>query len=205
MCERSGVKKNARNLYLKRGTYWFSQQVKGKRAWVNLQTLRRSRGSSSAQDRPGRSNYASGDRLVAGSRCFHRVQAQQASIFDEQCRYQGAQPAISCSLASGQRNACHCDFRSVRAMSPSGAKTWFRQEKPAKPASETTAYSYMITLRAILRWVVEVRRVHFDNPVEKLDLPAVEHKTGSDSAIRRKTLCLQRQQTMTYLHSSLRI
>lgn len=38
MRERLGVKKNARNLYLKRGTYWFSQQVKGKRAWGNLQT-----------------------------------------------------------------------------------------------------------------------------------------------------------------------
>ena len=32
------MKKNARNLYLRRGTYWFNQQVKGKRTWVNLET-----------------------------------------------------------------------------------------------------------------------------------------------------------------------
>ena len=53
-------------------------------------------------------------------------------------------------------------------------------KKPPKPASEVTAHSYMMTVRAFFRWAVEVRRARFDNPVERMDLPRVEHKNRTD-------------------------
>ena len=48
-------------------------------------------------------------------------------------------------------------------------------KKPPKPASKTTAHSYIMTLRAFFRWSVEVRRVRFDNPMEHLEYALVEH------------------------------
>ena len=53
-------------------------------------------------------------------------------------------------------------------------------KNPAKPAGEVTANSYMMTLRAFFRWAVDVRRARFDNPVERLELPRVEHKARNE-------------------------
>lgn len=73
----------------------------------------------------------------------------------------------SATLASV--TTAHCE-NFYHAVQRPGFDTETRRKlkKPPKPASETTAHSYMMTLRAFFRWAVEVRRVRFDTSTGKL-------------------------------------
>ncbi len=176
------VKKNARNLYLRRGTYWFSQQIKGKRTWVNLQTsdeaeaVRRVRiVRADAIVRPETGLLPEVGAFIAYKRNKGRYSKNSGDtkvlILQKFARWLPAAATLA-NVTPAQCESFH------EAVQQPGFDTENRRKlkKQAKPASATTAHSYMMTLRAFFRWAVEVRRARFDNPVERLEFARVEHK-----------------------------
>ena len=179
----SFVKKNARNLYLRRGVWWFGQQVKGKRTWVNLQTddeaeavrrVRIVRADSIMRPETGLLpevdafiEYKLKNRLYSKNSADTKVLCLRAFV-----RWLPE----SATLANVTPAQCDGFFHAVQ-------RPGFDEEnrrklkKPSKPASESTAHGYLMTLRAFFRWAVEVRRVRFDNPVKQVEFGRIEHKT----------------------------
>jgi hypothetical protein len=51
-----------------------------------------------------------------------------------------------------------------------GTRTRARRANRSGPVTESTAQSYMMTLRSFFRWCVEVERTRLDNPVAKVKL-----------------------------------
>ncbi len=180
------AKKNARNLYLKRGSYWFGQQVKGKRIWVNLQTsdeaeaIRRVRlVRADPIMRPAVGLLPEVEAFVSSKRSKGRYSKNSADTKVLILRVFARWLPATATLTNVTPVQCESFYQAVQTP---GFDTENRRKlkKPLKPASETTAHSYTMTLRAFFRWAVEVRRSRFDNPIERLELARVEHRARKE-------------------------
>ena len=182
MCERFAVKKNARNLYLKRGSWWFAQQVKGKRQWINLHTndeaeAVRFRRLARANPiiRPETGLLPDVDAYVE-YKVKNRLHSKNSADTKVLCLRAFARwlPETA-TLANVTSEQCDGFYRAVQQPG-FDQDTRRKLKEPPRPASESTAHGYMMTLRAFFRWAVETRRVRFDNPVTRLEFGRVDHK-----------------------------
>ena len=182
MCERFGVKKNARNLYLKRGTWWFAQQVKGKRQWINLHTsdeaeavrLRRLARANPIL-RPETGLLPDIDAFI-DYKLKNRLYSENSAKTKVLClRAFSRWLPDTATLANVTTEQCNAYFRAVQEP---GFDTDNRRKlkKPPEPVTESTAHGYMMTLRAFFRWAIEIRRVRFDNPVAQIEFGRIDHK-----------------------------
>lgn len=175
-----------KNLYWREGGWWFGQQIKGKRTWVNLQTrdeveaVRRVRlVRANPIMRPETGPIPEVDAFIAYKRS-KGLYSKNSGDTKVLCLRAFARwlPATA-TLANVTSAQCDDFFHAVQ-------KPGFDREnrrklkKSPKPASESTAHSYMMTIRAFFRWALEVRRVRFDNPVAQLEFGRIEHKTRQE-------------------------
>ena len=172
-----------KNLYWREGGWWFGRQVKRKRTWVNLETrdeveaVRRVRlVRANPIMRPETGLLPEVDAFIAYKRS-KGLYSKNSADTKVLCLKAFARwlPATA-TLANVTPPQCDGFYQAVQRP---GFDTENRRKlkKPPKPASESTAHSYMMTLRAFFRWAVEVQRVRFDNPIEHLEFGRIEHKT----------------------------
>ena len=149
----------AKNLYLKRGNWWFARMIQGKRTWVNLHTRDESeaiklmrRVEHDERLRPTGSIAEDVERFLdhkKANRRYSRNSAQTKALILR--RFAAWVPSRS-NLATVSSKQCTGFYRHVQ-----------------ETVSESTAQSYMMTLRSFFRWAVEVRHLRLDNPVAPVE------------------------------------
>lgn len=165
-CERQSV--NAvKNLYLKRGSYWFARQSGGVRKWVNLQT-------SDLGEAVRRAAEVSRNPLVIPDNNL----ASEVSRFiayklrmNEYSEQSGETKVIALEQFTASVPAA---FTS-RSVNREHVQRFYRalQER----VSESTAQSYMMTLRSFFSWCVKTERTRLDNPAAEVRLARYEAKS----------------------------
>ena len=171
-----------KNLYWREGGWWFGQQIKGKRTWVNLQTqdeaeaIRRVRMvRADPIMRPEVGLLPEVDAFMAYKKSKGRYSKNSADTKVLILRTFARWLPPTASLANVTPAQCENFYHAVQ--SPGfDAENRRKLKRTPKPAGEVTAHSYMMILRAFFCWAVEVRRVRFDNPVERLEFPRIGHK-----------------------------
>ena len=175
-----------KNLYWREGGWWFGQQIKGKRTWVNLETRDESEAIQRVRlvradpiMRPATGLLPEVEAFVAYKKSKGRYSKNSADTKVLILRSFARWLPATATLANVTPAQCESFYHAVQTP---GFDTENRRKlkKTPKPASETTAHSYMMTLRAFFRWAVEVRRVRFDNPVERLEFARIEHKARKE-------------------------
>ncbi len=154
----------AKNLYLKRGNWWFSRQIDGKRKWVNLHTRDEAEAiklSRLVEHHPDlRPEYTTDEDVTAfvaykkSKRRYSRNSAETKVLILR--RFAAWLPPRS-NLANVSAKQCSAFYAEVQ-----------------KTVTESTAQGYMMTLRSFLRWAIDVRHLRLDNPVAKVDLLACD-------------------------------
>lgn len=155
-----------KNLYLKRGSYWFARQVRGVRKWVNLQTGDLSEAVRKAAEIAADPLVVPANNLENEMLRFiaHKLRMNQYSKQSADTKliallqFAGSVPAAFTS----------------RSVNPEHVKRFYGtlQER----VTESTAQGYMMTLRSFFRWCVDVERTRLDNPVAKVTLAKHEAK-----------------------------
>lgn len=155
-----------RNLYLKRGSYWYARQVDGVRKWVNLQTADLSEAIRNAAEianhplvRPEKNLLYEIDRFVAYKVRMNDYSKESA----------GNKPLILREFAA----SLPVSFTS-RSVNSDHAKRFYAALQDR--VSESTAQSYMMTLRSFFGWCVDVERTRLDNPAAKVRLAKLDPK-----------------------------
>lgn len=159
-------KRRGRNLYFKRGSWWFAKQIENKREWVNLRTADeaaaiklREQIEHSPLLRPGDTITEHVEEFVAhkkAKRAFSRNSSHTKVLILR--RFARWLPETT-KLAGVTSRQCE-EFYSLL------------QDE----VEDSTAESYMMTLRSFFRWAVEVKRVRVDNPVAKVELLTFERR-----------------------------
>ncbi len=149
-----------KNLYLKRGSYWFARQVGGVRKWVNLQTGDLSEAITKAAE-------IAHDPLVTPERnlrhemdCFVRYKLRM--------REYSKQSAATKAIALRQFAASVPPAFTSRSVNGEHVKRFYSGLQSR--VTESTAQGYMMTLRSFFRWCVRIERTRLDNPVSKVRL-----------------------------------
>lgn len=163
-CERSCER--VKNLYLKRGSYWYARQIAGVRKWVNLQTADESEALRRAKE-------IGSDPLVV-------PELNLKNEVDRFIAYKLRMNEYSKQSADTKRIALAKFAESLppaftsRSVSREHVQRFYRTLQGR--VTESTAQGYMMTLRSFFRWAVEVERVRLDNPVAKVKLAKHEAK-----------------------------
>lgn len=175
--------KSIRNLYLKRGSYWFARQVAGVRKWVNLETgdlseaLRR---LSEIQFHP----------LI---RPEHHLRAEVRRFIDYKLRMNewSAQSADSKRWCLDRFAAeLPATFTAKSVNTTHIAQFYARLQRDV---TESTAQGYMMTLRSFFAWAVEIERVRLDNPVAKVRLARLDRRGRQRfCTLEQKSLLIER-------------
>lgn len=157
---------NLKNLYLKRGSYWFARQTGGVRKWVNLQTGDLSDAVRKAAEiahnplvTPKKNLEHEINRFVAYKLRMNRYSKQSAVTKAIALRQFAASVPQSFTSVSVNREHVQRFYSGL-------------QER----VTESTAQGYMMTLRSFFRWCSEVERTRVDNPVAKVALARHEAK-----------------------------
>lgn len=165
-----------KNLYLKRGSYWFSKMTNGKRVWVNLQTGDPSTAIARAQEIQLDPRVAPRVNLASEVRQFvaHKLSLNEYSRQSSQTKihvlreFSSALPESATSRTVTTKHVAEF-YNTLRSR-----------------VTESTALGYMMTLRSFFRWCVEENKSRFDNPVSKIRLARVDR-------VGRKTFCSREQ------------
>lgn len=155
-----------RNLYLKRGSYWFARQVGGVRKWVNLQTGDLSEAITKAAE------VALDPLVIPEKNLDHEITrfiAYKLRMNQYSAQSGATKPIGLRQFATGLPAA----FTS-RSVNPEHVKRFYAglQER----VTESTAQGYMMTLRSFFGWCIDVERTRLDNPVAKVELARHEAK-----------------------------
>ncbi len=159
--------RRGKNLYFKKGGWWFAKQIEGKRQWVNLHTADESEAVRLRDEiennpllRPTGGLADDVDAFVAhkrGKRTYSRNSGETKVLILR--RFAAWLPAGT-TAAAVSVNQCERFAVLLRT-----------------EVEDSTAESYMMTLRSFFRWIVEVRRARVDNPVAKVEMPAFERRS----------------------------
>ena len=163
---RKTPKQAARGIVLRRGKYWFNFQKNGKREWINLHT----------------SDYPEALRAVDAIRASP-VLASVTLLRDEVARFVAYKLAMdeftknSAEKAKGILGtfAKAHPGATLASVSPSAVQAWYAALR--KRVTESTAQSYVMTLRSLFQWAVEVERARVDNPVAKVALAQLPRRS----------------------------
>ena len=170
-----------KNVYLRKGGYWFSQMIQGKRVWVNLQT-------SDYAEAVKRTIEVRGNPLVKPSHTLaddverfvaHKVRMNQYSRASAHTKRLALLKL--CAWLPGE-----CTLASVT----SRCLTAF-YEQLQKTVTESTAQGYMMTLRSFFRWAVETERARIDNPISAIKLAKCDargRKAWCDRELKNRLL-----------------
>jgi site-specific recombinase XerD len=165
-----------KNLYLKRGNYWFARQVAGKRSWVNLQTRDLADAIKKSEELFDNPILNTGNLLEDDIKAFvaHKL---------AQNRY-SRNSATTKVIALNQFADFMPDTATLQAVTAKHADMFYRTLQ--KRVAESTAQGYMMTLRSFFRWAVEVKRARLDNPVKVVQL-ARHDPTGRTKHVDKAT------------------
>ena len=149
-----------RNLYLKRGSFWYARQVGGVRKWVNLQTADEAEAVRRAKEifqnplvLPEKNLRHEIDRFIA-----YKLRMNQYS----------KQSASTKRIALLQFAASVPDAFTSRSVNREHVQRFYGLLQGR--VTESTAQGYMMSLRSFFRWCAEVERVRIDNPVAQVKL-----------------------------------
>ncbi len=155
-----------RNLYLKRGSYWYARMVGGERKWVNLQTPDLSEAVKRAAE------IATNPLLQPEKNLGHEVKRFVA--YKVRMNEYSRDSAKSKPIALRQFAASVPRAFTTRSVNREHVQRFYATLQGR--VTESTAQGYMMTLRSFFRWAVEVERTRIDNPVEKVALARHEPK-----------------------------
>lgn len=157
--------RRARNLYFKKGSWWFAKQIGGKREWVNLRTADEAaavelRGKIEHNPllRPAGTLDEDIDAFIAYKRSHRRYSPNSG----------GTKVLILRQFAKWLPTGAR-----LQTVTAAQCKAFYLEQ--IDRVAESTAHGYMMTLRSFFRWSVEVRRVRLDNPVAAVGLKTPEH------------------------------
>jgi integrase len=156
------AKKDApeRGIFLRRKTYWFSQTVKGKRHWHNLETddlevakVRKAEFLDSPRAPQGDSIKSAIARFIEFKVSRHKYTRNTVS-------------RVQYPLAAFEK---HCGPAATLATVQAPAiQRWYDRVRARR--TDATAQQYLVTIRALFRWAVEQEKVRYDNPVKGVDV-----------------------------------
>lgn len=149
-----------KNLYLKRGSYWFSRQSGGVRKWVNLQTGDLSEAVRKAAE-------VARDPLVTPPQNLEHETTRFIAYKLRMNQY-SLQSAETKAIALAQFVASVPPTFTSRSVNSEHIRRFYAGLQAR--VTESTAQGYMMTLRSFFRWCVEVERTRLDNPVSKVTL-----------------------------------
>lgn len=152
-----------KNVYLRKGGYWYSKMSEGKRVWVNLQTNNFPKAIERAIEikdhplvKPSHTLMDDAHRFLDYKANMNRYTKASAAgkllVLERFCNWLPEGATIS-SVTNKQAS----DYYTYLQKSVTKQKT---------PLTESTILGYMMTLRAFFRWAAEVERARVDNPVK---------------------------------------
>lgn len=149
-----------KNLYLKRGSYWFARQVGGVRKWVNLQTGDLSEAVRKAAE------VARDPLVIPPNNLEHEMRGFIA--YKLRMNQYSKQSAATKLIALLQFAGSLPPAFTSRSVNHEHVRRFYGvlQER----VTESTAQGYMMTLRSFFRWCVDIERTRLDNPVSKVKL-----------------------------------
>lgn len=155
-----------KNLYTQRGRFYYARQVNGSRPFVDLQTSDESealRRIAELERSPLLAAKRSGLRAEIDRFVAHKIARREYS------RDSGATKVLILREFADWLPAA----ASAATVRPDQCAAFY--ERLRDRVSESTAESYMMTLRSFFRYQVTVRRTRLDNPVAKIALGRAEH------------------------------
>lgn len=155
-----------KNLYLKRGSYWFARQVGGVRKWINLQTGDLGEAIRKAAE-------VVRDPLIMPDKNL-KNEIQRFIAYKLRMNQYSKQSAATKAIALAQFAASVQHSFTSRSVNGQHARQFY--EALQGRVTESTAQGYMMTLRSFFRWCVEIERTRLDNPVAKVKLARHEAK-----------------------------
>lgn len=169
-----------KNVYLRKGGYWFARQINKKRIWVNLRTpdyVEAARRAIEIENNPLLSSPG-GMRDDIARFVAHKLKENRYS----------EQSAKTKVLALNQLADFLPPSATVHTVNSKQVEDYYRHlQDPKRPqgrVTESTAQSYMMTIRSFFRWAMEVERLRLDNPVKAVRLHRHDKKAREKAASR---------------------
>lgn len=158
-----------KNVYLRRGTYWFAKQIEGKRQWVNLQT--------SDFPEAARRALAIRDNPLLRPTGLIKEDAQRFTAW-KLAQNEWSRQSSKTKVLAIEEFADLFPALAMHQVTTEHAETFYKVVR--KRVTESTAQSYMMTLRSFFRWAMDVERVRLDNPVKAVKLARHDRKARKE-------------------------
>ncbi|MCC7519885.1 MAG: tyrosine-type recombinase/integrase [Verrucomicrobiae bacterium] len=149
-----------KNVYHRKGGYWYSKMTEGKRIWVNLQTA----------------DYAEAIKRALEIQENPLVKSPHTAMDDahEFVGHKLRMNQYSRASATAKLYTLRQFFQwlpertSAAAVTSKQVAEYYAHLQ--RTLSESTAQGYMMTLRSFFQWATEVKRLRVDNPVKSVKL-----------------------------------
>jgi len=173
------VKGENRGLALKRGSWWFSRMIQGKRSWVNLETADLADARKKRDVLLSMPRFSARDQMVTMTEKFLGEMLadgiysrdsfeSRGYILGELCRYLGEE-------------------QTVQKVTESDLRAWLATMKKRGLAASTIE-SYCASARAFFRWARDREKLRPDFPAEVLPIGKTGNARAVEEALTREEM-----------------
>lgn len=150
----------ARGIFLRRKTYWFSQTVKGKRLWHNLETDDFELAKERKKEFLASPRSPTGDSIksaIARFLDFKVARHEYTRNTVDRVRY---------PLAAFE---AHCGaMATLSSVTTATIQRWY--DKIRSESADSSAQQYLVPVQALFTWAVDHEKARYDNPVKGVEV-----------------------------------